>query len=225
MISCYVDYENVTNKGLKGIEMLRKRDTVYIVYSQNACGKHTFQELQDLLNQKCRIRFIEARVGGKNALDFQLIALMFSNMRQSRHHVVISSDRGYDAVEQMITEKRRKYYRYDSIESALQNNSKTLFGCTSSIRIPGYSLLILNDLRKKARNVLSSQLGEQLSDDEFDMLLFALKASSDRQKLFLHCTHYFGQKRGLEMYTKLKMNFQTNQKMALEIKEREEGLF
>ena len=67
----FVDYENVKNQGLEGIEELTAEDTVIVFYSQNA-NTMTFETHKKLCSAKANIVFERVNVGFKNALDFQL---------------------------------------------------------------------------------------------------------------------------------------------------------
>ena len=67
----FVDYENVSKAGLKGVEELGKKDTVYIFYSTYS-NSLTFNEHASLMKAKAEIIYFEVKTVGKNALDFQL---------------------------------------------------------------------------------------------------------------------------------------------------------
>lgn len=67
----FIDYENVKNQGLNGIERLSETDAVIIFYSQNA-NTITFDTHKKLCDSRADIRFECVDVGTKNSLDFQL---------------------------------------------------------------------------------------------------------------------------------------------------------
>ncbi len=71
----FIDYENVKNLGLEGIEGLSENDTVIIFYSQNA-NTITFETHKKLLASKANIVFEKVNIGYKNALDFQLASYL-----------------------------------------------------------------------------------------------------------------------------------------------------
>lgn len=70
----FVDYENVKNQGLEGIENLAEDDVVIIFYSDNV-NSITFDTHHKLNSSKAEIIF-ERVLTGQNALDFQLAAYM-----------------------------------------------------------------------------------------------------------------------------------------------------
>ena len=100
MTTYYIDYENVLSSGLEGVDKLSSTDEVLVFYSPKADTMRFAQVLQ-LLSAKAKLEFLLADTGTPNALDFQLVALLFSRLPQGGSHVVISKDRGYDAAIKM----------------------------------------------------------------------------------------------------------------------------
>ena len=92
----FIDYENVAKAGLKGIEELSKRDTVYIFYSAYS-NSLTFHEHESLMNAKAEIVYFEVRTVGKNALDFQLSSFIGYIIGQNEDIIcyIISKDNGF----------------------------------------------------------------------------------------------------------------------------------
>lgn len=92
----FVDYENVSKSGLKGIEGLGKKDTVYIFYSAYS-NSLTFNEHASLMNAKAEIVYFEVRTVGKNALDFQLSSFIGYILGKSEKTIcyIISKDQGF----------------------------------------------------------------------------------------------------------------------------------
>ncbi len=91
----YVDYENVNSQGLKGVENLTENDEVNILYSKKA-DHVKIDILTALMASKASIRFIPVHVGTPNALDFQLITLLFLHYTKENRYFIISRDSGYD---------------------------------------------------------------------------------------------------------------------------------
>ena len=91
----YVDYENVNSQGLKGVEHLTENDEVNILYSKKA-DNVKIDILTALMASKASIRFIPVHVGTPNALDFQLITLLFLHYTKENRYFIISKDCGYD---------------------------------------------------------------------------------------------------------------------------------
>ena len=70
-----VDFENVKSKGLSGIDRLTDEDHVIIFYSENS-DTISFEMHCMVLQAKADVDYMKVRVGGKNALDFQLSTLL-----------------------------------------------------------------------------------------------------------------------------------------------------
>ena len=94
-----VDFENVKSKGLQGIDNLTETDTVIIFYSENS-DTINFEMHQKVLTSKADIEYFKVNVGGKNALDFQLVTQLGYLLCQEEDssYCIVSNDTGYDAV-------------------------------------------------------------------------------------------------------------------------------
>lgn len=79
-----VDFENVHNTGLEGIETLAPSDNVYIFYSKNA----SCIDIDKLIGCKAKLIFMKVDVGVENALDFQLVAFLFKNLKKKHTYCV-----------------------------------------------------------------------------------------------------------------------------------------
>ena len=115
----YIDYENVSSQGLKGVEALTENDEVNLLYSKKA-DNVKIDILTMMMESKARIRFLPVHVGTPNALDFQLVTLLFLNYREGDHCYIISKDSGYDCCIKTAAENGApNVARYPNIESAL----------------------------------------------------------------------------------------------------------
>lgn len=94
-----IDFENVHSDGLKGIEQLAENDICYVFYSEHA-GVLTFNIHKKIIDSKAKIYYVEAQVGMKNALDFQLVSYLGYMIRedQEAYYCVISNDRAFALV-------------------------------------------------------------------------------------------------------------------------------
>lgn len=96
----YVDYENV-HAGVDGIDKLSAEDTVRVFYSPKA-DTMRIAFVEQALAAKAKIDLISVDVGTPNALDFQLVAWLYSELpTATEEHVIISNDHGYDAAVRM----------------------------------------------------------------------------------------------------------------------------
>ena len=94
----YVDFENVASSGLTGISNLKADDTVIIFYTA-AADKLRFAEVVEIKNTEAETRFFKVENSTKNALDFQLLTILFLDQKKEERaeYIIVSNDRGYDA--------------------------------------------------------------------------------------------------------------------------------
>lgn len=94
-----IDFENVHSDGLKGIEQLAENDVCYVFYSEHA-GVLTFNIHKKIIESRAKIYYVEAQVGMKNALDFQLVSYLGYMIRENQEasYCVISNDRAFALV-------------------------------------------------------------------------------------------------------------------------------
>ncbi len=119
----YIDYENVSSQGLKGIELLTDEDEVILLYSKKA-DNVKIDTLTMMMESKAKIRFMPVHVGTPNALDFQLVTLLFLNYRNEDYCYIISKDSGYDCcIKTAAGNGAPNVARYPNIESAVNKVS------------------------------------------------------------------------------------------------------
>lgn len=92
-----IDFENVKSKGLTGIEHLGENDRVIIFYSENS-DTISFDMHMKVMATPASVEYLKVRVGGKNALDFQLCSMMgfIAAKEIYRFIFIISNDKGFD---------------------------------------------------------------------------------------------------------------------------------
>ena len=97
-----VDYENVKNQGLNGIQDLRGENVVCIFYSRNAPGNFTLDQQRQISEANAKIVYLKVEVGTKNALDFQLSSylgkIIAENHNRPCNYYIVSNDRGYTSL-------------------------------------------------------------------------------------------------------------------------------
>ncbi|KHM52580.1 hypothetical protein SAMN02745671_01046 [Anaerovibrio lipolyticus DSM 3074] len=121
MANFYIDYENVHNEGLKGVERLTPDDTIYLFYSDKA-DTLKIDVVQKLLATQGNIRFMKIENGVENALDFQLITALMCDYSADNNYYIISRDKGYDAAINMAQQRDRKeIFRCKDINWALKH--------------------------------------------------------------------------------------------------------
>lgn len=101
-----IDFENVHSDGLKGIEHLGNKDECYIFYSEHA-GVLTFNMHKKISESLAKMYYVEAQVGMKNALDFQLVSYLGYMIREKPelNYCIISNDKAFELVGRFWQEK------------------------------------------------------------------------------------------------------------------------
>lgn len=123
MSSYYIDYENVHNEGLNGVDKLEQGDRLCLFYS---CKADTLKidVVRQLMKCAADIRFEKIDNGVENALDFQLITALMCNYSVAESYYIISKDKGYDAAIEMAAKQGRdNIYRCRDIDGALKHQS------------------------------------------------------------------------------------------------------
>lgn len=95
----FVDYENVSIKGLSGIENLGEDSMVYLFYSENTAHL-PMTTVATLNSTKAEMRYILTKVG-KNALDFTLASVLgfvIKERFQEDTFYIVSKDKGFDVL-------------------------------------------------------------------------------------------------------------------------------
>ncbi|QFJ54242.1 PIN domain-containing protein [Pseudobutyrivibrio xylanivorans] len=94
-----VDYENVSDAGLVGVDKLTKADTVIIFYGSKV-KTVAYESLIAITSSSAVIEHMKAEKTAKNYLDFQLTTYLGFKLGQNSYDAVyvISKDSGFDAV-------------------------------------------------------------------------------------------------------------------------------
>ena len=116
-----IDFENVASDGLSGITYLAPEDKVVIFYSNNS--KSLSMKMHILIGKSvCNLDYVEAAVGGKNALDHQLstyLGYLVGTGAAERNYYIVSRDMGYKFVAGFWSEREPVRVRcVDSIKAA-----------------------------------------------------------------------------------------------------------
>ena len=92
----YIDLENVGPKGLKGINRLTEKDSVFLYYGKyNPTPKFDITTVNLLLKAKCNVRFISVNKKGKNAVDNQVINDIIRSIQKGLRFYIISNDNDF----------------------------------------------------------------------------------------------------------------------------------
>lgn len=115
----YIDYENVNSFGLKGVQLLGSDSQVNILYSKRA-DNIKIDILTELMKSEADVHFIPVHVGTPNALDFQLVTLLFLGYNRENRYYIISKDSGYDCcIKTALEHNAPNIRRFRDIETAV----------------------------------------------------------------------------------------------------------
>lgn len=123
-----IDFENVASDGLSGIASLSPEDQVIIFYSNNS--NRLTMKMHILIGKSvCQLRYFEAAVGGKNALDHQIatwLGYLVGTQAAERNYYIVSKDAGYKYVAGFWsdTDPRPSIRCISSIRAELEQSQK-----------------------------------------------------------------------------------------------------
>ena len=94
----FIDYENVSFAGMRGISGIAPDDKVYLFYTVNS-NKMDFDLYQELSGIQAQVEMIRV-VTGNNSLDFQLCTFLGSltPSHPKDAFIIVSKDKGYSSV-------------------------------------------------------------------------------------------------------------------------------
>ena len=96
-----IDFENVRTDGIKDLKGVSEGDAIILFYSEQ-CKNISLDVIDSIMKLKVQYSSFKAKVGTKNALDFQLAAhlgyLIGQGNNQESKFYIVSKDKGYDCL-------------------------------------------------------------------------------------------------------------------------------
>lgn len=159
MAAYYVDYENVGSIGLLGLEKLTGNDRLILFFSDHA-DTIKMEIVQALMKTPCQVEFHKIERGTQNALDFQLITMLYTLETGKEPCYIISKDNGYDASIKMAQKLNLRYVqRKNTIEQATRQEKGE--------RVPEYSEGSVSEERGPVPHVRAEEgLNRPIKTDE-----------------------------------------------------------
>lgn len=165
-----IDFENVGNNGFEGIEELNAEDKLIIFYSEKAKNL-TITTHCKLESSNVQKEYFCVDVGGKNALDFQLVTYLgyLIATQNKETYFIVSKDDGYSFVSNFWKKRNIKIERcinltaenYQVIEQKL---GEVLTGHSESIK--DIANIIMNYKTKQGiNNALVKAYGSEKSGE------------------------------------------------------------
>ena len=96
-----IDFENVRTDGIRDLKGVSEGDAIILFYSEQ-CKNISLDVIDSIMKLKVQYSSFKAKVGTKNALDFQLAAhlgyLIGQGNNQESKYYIVSNDKGYDCL-------------------------------------------------------------------------------------------------------------------------------
>ncbi len=124
----YIDFENVSTMGLRGIDELTKHDHVKIFLGPK-CSKMSLIDADIIFHSEATVELIKNDQIGKNALDFIIMVHLGYDIAKkvADAFFIISNDKGYDpAIHEMISMTGETIERLPGIRSVLERKEEKM---------------------------------------------------------------------------------------------------
>lgn len=122
----YIDFENVSTMGLRGVDALTKHDHVKIFLGPK-CSKMSLIDADVIFHSDATVELIKNDQIGKNALDFIIMVHMGYDIAKKAGDAffIISNDKGYDpAIHEMLSMTGGTIERLPSIRAVLERKEE-----------------------------------------------------------------------------------------------------
>ncbi|MFI3227257.1 MAG: PIN domain-containing protein [Clostridia bacterium] len=196
------DLENVSGKAFTGIENLGDNDKVVVFYSQNSKNISIDTHIK-IIETPVEKEYIKVKIGGRNALDFQLatyIGCIFGQ-KPSEEIIIVSGDMGFDYVVDFWKDRqcviRRKLYidkpattvsdvvdeeTFEEIENQDSSENLTFFEIESDNVAYEIPLEIPNNLVEDASKYVELQVTESVGNENSEQPVDNIKEISKAQE-------------------------------------------
>ena len=195
----YVDYENVQSFGLNGIEMLSEEDEVLVFYSIHA-ETMRIDAVRKLMASDAQVTFVEAETGSSNALDFQLIAALFMNIKQDREYFIVSKDSGFDPAIDMGERAGYSIRRIISVDG--------LFEKKNSEKESAAQEEVCLSPQMQIENIISEKCGTVIAAKYCELIIIGLRKSEDKNQFYQFFQENLGRTLGAEIYRSIRSCFE-----------------
>ncbi|MDE5771924.1 MAG: hypothetical protein K2I06_09925 [Ruminococcus sp.] len=196
-----IDYENVHQAGLNGIEKLTENDNLVIFYTTNA-ETLTFSLYEKLVSCKADIQLYKVQCGGKNALDFQLstfLGYVLGNNPDTECHI-ISNDKGYEYVRSFWKEKNVKI----KISSDIVGNVQKLLPAVVPAVQPAPTAKAETDFDKAVKPLNLSKINKQKLFDIYNKAIVLKDKNKVKTQINNQIGQTFGSQNQKKYYATLK---------------------
>lgn len=207
-----IDYENVNEIGLEGVEHLCSSDSLAIFYSK-ACANISRKIMNIILESQCEFGAFRLKKAGKNALDFYIVSrvgeLIGTGYRGKI--VVVSRDKGYNAMRDYWTEQGiagERIILKPSIKSGIIASNENSI-CRKKIVAESAQVSIESEYAKyKEKEHIKKQMENLFANTEYADVLPKICELTEMEKkpkgLYLGSLKRFGRVDGTKIYRYIK---------------------
>lgn len=203
-----IDFENVHNTGLEGLEYLTKDDTVNIFYS-TVCEKIKRCRLAQILDSGCNWEINKLAHTGKNALDFY-IATSIGEIFASEPNAcvgIVSNDKGFRAV--------KDYWKVRlAPQNRLVQGNNVSICMSNGYDLSGRSEMVKEDIdvvsiedeyakfleRKRVENTINDCFVGTVHERLIPEIMKIISNEASPKAKYIATIKSFGKKEGLEVY-------------------------
>ena len=114
--------------------------------------------VKQLQNTNARVSFVEADTGTTNALDFQLITLLFIELNAEDEFLIVSKDTGFDAAIKMA--KRQEYSNVRRVRN-IRDEAET--DVPLSDKMPAEEILFMGQDQEVMSGAMFGEVADQIS--------------------------------------------------------------
>lgn len=212
MATYYIDYENVHNAGLRGLDCLSAKDYVYIFYSEYA-NTFNVESMKLAMNSVCGVEFVETSVGTPNAMDFQIVTLLYATIDADDWHYIISKDRGFDVAIKMgercncsnVERHTDIIQAYNSYQMKMPQEAADVVREDSAIE--AYEVQEAGEEKNKIKSFIQNKCGVTMSEDKLDVAYSGLTTCTTKKQLYNYLRSHLGSTDGNKLYKLVGENY------------------
>ena len=207
-----IDYENVKEAGLDGVEYLHEADTLTIFFS-NACKNISRKKMDYIWQSGCEFGVYKLKNAGKNALDFCIATCVGELLGTGflGKMIIVSNDKGYGAVKDYWTGRgipSTRILRSPSVKAGIVSSNENSLR-QKQIVAESAQVSIENEyVRYQERLHVKNRLETIFRGTEYEEKLVKIcelaEADLNPRELYIGSLKRFGRMDGTKIYRYLK---------------------
>lgn len=184
----YIDFENVAQYGLEGLENLNQGDKISIFFSENA-RMIDMTKISNMQKQGIIVDYQKITQTAHNALDFALVTelAMYSHDHPEEEYFIISQDKGFKMAAQILKQHQPEGFKLRQAASIQETLDEEFTGI--------------------AHDMMQALLPSDILDRYERQLEKAVRKSGTKDELFRNMVEAFGQSQGQKFYSAIKKHY------------------